>query len=102
MCAACLSRDGTDRKAPYATLCYDVQAVCKAASDAEGDWLTVVQALDLPHVTGSFLPFKPHVDGTDIKEQPMQTLCVCRRLPTTTTTAAAAPRTLKRGARAVS
>ena len=52
----------------------DVQAVCKAASDAEGDWLTVVEALDLPHITGSFLPFKPHVDGEDIKEQPFQTL----------------------------
>jgi carboxylesterase type B len=45
-----------------------------AASKAEGSFLTIVESISLKHPTGSFLPFKPVIDGINFVEQPFETI----------------------------
>ena len=52
----------------------DLDDLFRASKEAEGSFLTIVESLNLKHPTGTFLPFKPNIDGVNFVEQPMQTI----------------------------
>jgi len=56
----------------------DVDALQSAASAAEASLFGELSSLSLARPTASFLPFKPHVDGTDLTEQPFAALVAGR------------------------
>eukprot|EP00966_Prymnesium_polylepis_P274530 6343018-Prymnesium_polylepis.3 len=63
--------------AAKAVACMDASSsgdLLRAASQAGGDGLAIVEAMELSNPTASFLPFKPNDDGEEFVEQPMKTL----------------------------
>lgn len=64
----------TDAEAIACMRAADLDDLFHASGEAESSFLTIVESLSLKHPTGTFLPFKPNIDGVEFTEQPMQTI----------------------------
>ena len=66
--------EGTDAERIACLRAADLDALLDAANKAQGSFLTIAESISLKHPTGSFLPFKPNIDGIEFVEQPFATL----------------------------